>query len=51
MKDASDFSWDSAKAAHAILFTNMEADRVTWPESEKNFFLYFYFFFYIHVHA
>ena len=35
MEDDSDFSWDSAKAAHAILLTNMEADRVTWPETEK----------------
>ena len=35
MEDVSDFSWDSAKAAHAILLTNMEADRVTWPETEK----------------
>ena len=29
MEDASDFSWDSAKAAHVILLTDMEADRVT----------------------
>ena len=35
MEDASDFSWDSAKAAHAILLTNMEADRVKWSETEK----------------
>ena len=35
MEDASDFSWDSAKAAHAILLTNMEADRVTWLETKK----------------
>ena len=35
MEDASDFSWDSAKAAHVILLTNMEADSVTWPETEK----------------
>ena len=30
-----DFSWDSAKAVHAILLTNMEADRVKWSETEK----------------
>ena len=35
MEDASDFSWDSAKAAHAILLTNMEADRVKWSDTEK----------------
>ena len=34
MENASDFSWDSAKAAHTILFTNME-DRVTWSETKK----------------
>ena len=35
MEDASDFSWDAVKAIHAILLTNMEADRVTWLETEK----------------
>ena len=35
MEDASDFSWDSAKAAHAILLTNIEADRVKWSETDK----------------
>ena len=35
MEDASDFSWDSAKACHAILLTNMEADRVSWVETDK----------------
>ena len=35
MEDASDFSWDSAKACHAILLTNMEADRISWNETEK----------------
>ena len=34
MEDASDFSWDSAKACHAILLTNMEADRISWNEIE-----------------
>ena len=35
MEDASDFSWESAKAAHAILLTNMEADRLNWSETDK----------------
>ena len=35
MEDASDFSWESAKAAHAIVLTNMEADRLRWTETEK----------------
>ena len=35
MEDASDFSWESAKAAHAILLTNMEADRLNWAETDK----------------
>ena len=35
MEDASDFSWDSAKACHAILLTNMEADRISWNETDK----------------
>ena len=28
MEDASDFSWEAAKASHAILLTNMEGDRL-----------------------
>ena len=35
MEDASDFSWDSAKACHAILLTNIEVDRISWNETEK----------------
>ena len=35
MEDASDFSWESAKASHAIVLTNMEADRLQWTETEK----------------
>ena len=35
MEDASDFSWESAKVAHAFLLTNMEADRVNWSETDK----------------
>ena len=35
MEDASDFSWESAKAAHAIILTNMEADCLRWTETKK----------------
>ena len=35
MGDASDFSWESAKAANAILLTNMEADRLNWSKTDK----------------
>ena len=35
MEDASDFSWESAKAPHAIVLTNMEADRLQWTDNEK----------------
>ena len=32
MEDASDFSWDSAKAYHAVVLTSMEADRLSWTD-------------------
>ena len=35
MEDASDFSWESAKASHAIVLTNMEADCLQWTKTEK----------------
>ena len=35
MEDASDFSWESAKASHAIVLTNMEADHLQWTETDK----------------
>ena len=35
MEDASDFSWESAKASHAIVLTNMEADRLHWTDTDK----------------
>ena len=35
MEDASDFSWDSAKACHAVVLTNMEADRLNWTDTDK----------------
>ena len=35
MEDASDFSWESAKASHAIVLTNMEADCLQWTETYK----------------
>ena len=35
MEDALDFSCNSAKAFDAILQTNIEADRLSWTETEK----------------
>ena len=35
MEDASDLSWDSAKACHAVVLTNMEADRLNWADTDK----------------
>ena len=35
MEDASDFSWEAAKASHAILLTNMEGDRIKWGDTDK----------------
>ena len=35
MVDVSDFSWDSAKACHAVILTNMEADRLNWADTDK----------------
>ena len=35
MEDASDFSWEAAKASHAILLTNMEGNRITWGDTDK----------------
>ena len=35
MEDASDFSWESAKATHAVVLTNMEADRLQWSDTDK----------------
>ena len=35
MEDASDFSWDSAKACHAVILINMEADRLNWADTDK----------------
>ena len=35
MKDASDFSWESAKACLAVVLTSMEADRLTWTDTGK----------------
>ena len=35
MEDASDFSWESAKASHMVVLTNMEADRLQWSDTEK----------------
>ena len=35
MEDASDISWESAKASHAIVLTNMEADRLQRTDTDK----------------
>ena len=35
MEDASVFSWEAAKASHAIALTNMEADRLKWTDTDK----------------
>ena len=35
MENASDFSWETAKASHAIVFTNMDADRLKWNDTNK----------------
>ena len=35
MEDASDFSWEAAKASHAILLINMEGDRLNWGDTDK----------------
>ena len=35
MEDTSDFSWEAAKAFHAIALTNMEADRLKWTDTDK----------------
>ena len=35
MEDASDFSWESAKASHVVVLTNMKADRLQWSDTEK----------------
>ena len=34
MEDAYYFSWESAKASHAVVLTNMEADRLQWSDTE-----------------
>ena len=35
MEDASDLSWESANASHAIVLTNMGDDRLQWSDTEK----------------
>ena len=35
VEDAYDSSWDSAKACHAVVLTNMEADRLNWTDANK----------------
>ena len=33
LQDASDFSFDSAKACHAMVLTSMEFDKVSWQDT------------------
>ena len=35
MEDASDFSFESARASHAVLLSSMEADRCDWLDTEQ----------------
>ena len=35
MEDVSDFSWQGAKAVHAILCCEMERGTVTWSDSNR----------------
>ena len=35
MEDANDFSWQSAKAVHAVLLCRMEEGKVEWSETIK----------------
>ena len=35
MDDANDFSWQSAKASHAVLLCRMEEGKVEWSETSK----------------
>ena len=35
MDDANDFSWQSAKAAHAVLLCRMEEGKIEWSETSK----------------
>ena len=35
LQDASDFSFDSAKACHAVVLTTMEHDKVSWQDTSE----------------
>ena len=35
MEHSHDFSWDSAKGAHAVLMCQMEEGHVHWDETQK----------------
>ena len=35
MEDASDFSWVSAKACHAVLLCEMERGKVSWSDTSR----------------
>ena len=35
LEDASDFSFESAKACHAVVLTDMERDKLTWEDTHE----------------
>ena len=35
MEDATDFTWSSAKAAHAVLLCEMERGTVSWSDTNR----------------
>ena len=35
MSDATDFSWQNAKAVHAVLLCDMERGAISWEETSK----------------
>ena len=35
MEDTTDFSWQNAKAAHAVLLCDMERGSVTWNDTSR----------------
>ena len=35
LEDASDFSFEGAKACHAVVLTSMESDELSWQDKEE----------------
>ena len=35
MEDATDFSWQGAKAAHTVMLCEMERGAITWADSDR----------------